>query len=567
MFASCFSQRPAAQPQPAEPPVTRHSLSELDVSKIIHNPKLRHDINFDPELHFRPNMDGEKGRKKSEKASIFWRALRKELGEFLVDKPSFYRKYGQNGDWTLPALLRSVKDIMQTLVPQRDRQFLDEGLNIELLMQQFHKGVADLEKMAQWLSEVLKSHCAPMRDSAVDSMYTDLSMGNRDSDLDLLVSGLRQLLAVLESMKLDVANHQIRCLRIVLIEDTTPFGLKFFYKKMQSRKVDAIPTKQWYVEAEQAYSHALSPYSQLFGETAIFFEALSRTILPSGAHRRLPTTFMFDEERIAKLKSDMLDAVNLEVCMRMYEDLERVGRYNSIGHFNRPQMVHDDFSGSVASSSGEFNFNTPPTSSRPSSLVLSSAGSASSSPRSSFVLPSYVAPDHYESRTKARNLYNSLLSLLQSSHSAYRHSTRWQAIAPSMALQIFRFTNAPPDMLPAFEEKLAAAISQIDAPHYQDVEQSLHGLLMAEMANRVKEFKPLSGVALFTAATGKRIPAQGNVTRDPDIPMRDVHDDSGVDDIANRLAHIGVLNWRVWSPLIYLVDIDEMYEDAPSTHI
>ena len=38
-----------------EPPVTKKTLSELDVNKIVHNPKLRHDINFDPDLHFRPN--------------------------------------------------------------------------------------------------------------------------------------------------------------------------------------------------------------------------------------------------------------------------------------------------------------------------------------------------------------------------------------------------------------------------------------------------------------------------------------------------------------------------------
>jgi len=52
-----------------EPPVTKATLSELDVNKIVHNPKLHHDINFDPELHFRPNVDGEKGQKKQIRAS------------------------------------------------------------------------------------------------------------------------------------------------------------------------------------------------------------------------------------------------------------------------------------------------------------------------------------------------------------------------------------------------------------------------------------------------------------------------------------------------------------------
>ncbi|KAK4188836.1 hypothetical protein QBC35DRAFT_183692 [Podospora australis] len=45
---------------PLEPPVTKTTLSELDVTKIMYIPKLRHDINFDPELHFRPNIDGKR---------------------------------------------------------------------------------------------------------------------------------------------------------------------------------------------------------------------------------------------------------------------------------------------------------------------------------------------------------------------------------------------------------------------------------------------------------------------------------------------------------------------------
>lgn len=137
-----------------EPPVTRSTLSELDVSKIIHNPKLCHDINFDPELHFWPNLDGEKGRKKQERANQYWTLLTEELTEFLTDRPTFYEKHGVSEDWTLPALLKAVKEIIQTLVSRRDRQFLDEGFNVELLMQQFHKGIADLEKMALWLSRM-----------------------------------------------------------------------------------------------------------------------------------------------------------------------------------------------------------------------------------------------------------------------------------------------------------------------------------------------------------------------------------------------------------------------------
>ena len=74
------TSHPSISPNPQlEPPVTKATLSELDVQKIVHNPKLRHDINFDPELHFRPNLDGDKGKRKQEKANQFWNALYDQL--------------------------------------------------------------------------------------------------------------------------------------------------------------------------------------------------------------------------------------------------------------------------------------------------------------------------------------------------------------------------------------------------------------------------------------------------------------------------------------------------------
>ncbi|EGX93206.1 T-complex 11 [Cordyceps militaris CM01] len=541
----------SAPAHPLEPPVTRTTLSELDVTKIIHNPKLRHDINFDPELHFRPNLDGEKGRKKQDRASQFWRALKRELTMFVADRPTFYATYGRSDDWTLPTLLKAVKEIIQTLVPQRDRHFLDEGLNVELLMQQFHKGIADLEKLAQWLSQVLKSHCAPMRDDWVDAMYKQISNGNKNSDIDELAGGMRSLLSVLEAMKLDVANHQIRCLRPVLIEDTIHFEQKFFLKKMASKKMDMGPSKKWYKDAAAQHASGITTSTLTFGDTGVFFEALSRLILPSSPEKRLPSTFLFDEERILKLRCDMLDCINLQVCMRMYEDLERIGRYNASGLFAGPTL--DGNTTRRSSSAGsDFNFNTPLETSRPSSITFSTTGSADSSARSSLNLPAYVAPDNCEAKNK-RKLYRSLVALLQSvAPVGLRHATRWQSMSSSIALQIFRYTKAPTSMLSTFEDKLATIIRGMDSPLYKEVEKSFHIRLMAELSSRVREYRALSGVGLFTAATTGRSQAQA---RNHD------HEDSVLEDIAIRLAHLGVLHWRVWAQTAY-VDEDSMVVDS-----
>ena len=90
-----------------EPPVTKATLSELDVNKIVNNPKLRHDINFDPDLHFRPNLDGEKGRRKAQRASDFWDTMRAQLRSFLMNRDDF-EKGLENGIWCLPATLTAI---------------------------------------------------------------------------------------------------------------------------------------------------------------------------------------------------------------------------------------------------------------------------------------------------------------------------------------------------------------------------------------------------------------------------------------------------------------------------
>ena len=186
---------------PLEPPVTKATLAELDINKIIHSPKLRHDINFDPAVHFRPDLDGEKGRRKRQRASDFWSVMRKQLRAYVENREQFEKQIGGE-DWTLPIILEAIGQILGPLVPLRDRAAVEDTLNVDLLMQQFRKGVVDLVKLATWLSQLITCHCAPMRDPLVDKMVAQISKGSQEGDIALLTSGIATLLEILEAMKL-----------------------------------------------------------------------------------------------------------------------------------------------------------------------------------------------------------------------------------------------------------------------------------------------------------------------------------------------------------------------------
>lgn len=189
-------------------PITKESLSELDIGSIINNNKLRHDVNFDRELHFRPNMDGERGHRKRHAQIRYWRAisielhliyhvLRSELGQ--SSKACLVETCSRR----LRAMFENIKDILKNLVPERDQSDVDEHLDVAMIMQQISHGVCNFVSISRWMAQLLQKHCAPMRDELVERMVKQVSTETEDS----IASGLADLFTVLEAMKLVCTIH------------------------------------------------------------------------------------------------------------------------------------------------------------------------------------------------------------------------------------------------------------------------------------------------------------------------------------------------------------------------
>lgn len=189
-----------------ERPATKTTLSELDVTKIIHNPKLRDDINFDPELHFRPNIDGIKGRQKQDAAHQFWATLQEDLQVLMIERGP---RNGLRISRSLLMLLECVKEILLSIVPHSDGAYIRASLDVELLAQQITGDTATIKPLAEWLRTMLKRVCAPLRDGPVDNACDMLSESAEKNDNRTLVGGMESLLIVLESMRLDVERHRV----------------------------------------------------------------------------------------------------------------------------------------------------------------------------------------------------------------------------------------------------------------------------------------------------------------------------------------------------------------------
>lgn len=191
------------------PPVTKGTLSELDLPCIMSNINLRMDANFDRDLHFKPDLDGEKGRRKRREAAEYWEAMATEIAIYachasqgVVGDAASGEDLQSSFEPRLPAMFETLQDVLKTLVPERDHPSVMQNLDVALLMQQIQKGVLDMVGVAQWLAALLKTHCAPMRDEWADQMVEHISVGSQSQDSMEIVRGLQTLFAILEAMKL-----------------------------------------------------------------------------------------------------------------------------------------------------------------------------------------------------------------------------------------------------------------------------------------------------------------------------------------------------------------------------
>lgn len=200
------------------PPVTKETLSELDLERIMQNVQLRMDANFESGLHFLLDVSGEKGRQKKVLADEYWEALSIEVmiyswvntnrpktndvETFQVQDLAALMKNTGIFQPRLPLMFETLHGILLILVPEKDHPAVSEHIDVPHLMQQVRKRVLDLVSLSKWLASLLKMHCAPMRDHLADEMAEEIGNGSTHCDVGTLIGGLRKLFSILEIMKL-----------------------------------------------------------------------------------------------------------------------------------------------------------------------------------------------------------------------------------------------------------------------------------------------------------------------------------------------------------------------------
>lgn len=380
-----------------KPPINRQTLQELELDSIIQNPQLRHDMLVEPRLQFRPTHS----RRKREAAEKYWAALLHELEHgctcITLDCEGKTRSrvcactaLPMSGDTSL-ALLLPAQNTYTVRTPSRIRPFLHEFLEVlrlvtrplsdfanlitgndplklnsqkqstqaayicsifdpALIEQEIKRGVFDPSGLLEAVGYVLKDHCAPMRDGAVDEMIQTAKIcvaGGKMCVVDAL-RAFRMCMELFEIMKLDIANHQLQCLRPYLARTCGQYELQAFQSTMRlegglkGARTWLGKNRDTLLLQQQTQTHRSRPpeiqfYSKLSTNQQVHLAALMGLVdliftphidptneTPSPSDQ-LPTTYpetlYLDAKRLTALSLEAADLTALYLSLLLYRQL------------------------------------------------------------------------------------------------------------------------------------------------------------------------------------------------------------------------------------------------------
>ncbi|KAH9936309.1 T-complex protein 11-domain-containing protein [Fomitopsis serialis] len=313
-----------------QPPINRDTLKELDLEAILRNPQLRASRPaLRLGLQFRPTSS----RRKRDMAENYWIAIVRELECgctcFTVDahgrpcermcicsslpiptgRPICAFAHDNRCTVRTPSRIRPLLlELLEVLVsiiqpvmskatglcvqptalhPQYQQNvahvaLLRSVLDADLIQQEIDHGLFDPSGVFQTIGDIIRCHCAPMRDGAVDQMVAlakSCAPGGGGSKVEA-VRAIRLCFEIMELMKLDVANHQLQTLRPYLVQSAAQYELKTFHESKENGRLCMDVTRQWLRAAH--------------GELATRSDSFALNALPSTSFTKLPRRTQID---------------------------------------------------------------------------------------------------------------------------------------------------------------------------------------------------------------------------------------------------------------------------------
>ncbi|OQV08218.1 hypothetical protein CLAIMM_12528 [Cladophialophora immunda] len=337
-----------------------------------------------------------------------------------------------------------------------------------------------------------------MRDVYAHEMAEQIEQGAETGDLHTLVLGIEKLFQFLEAMKLDVANHQIRSFRYLLIDDTVTFQQDYFRSRIRHGELKIEESRAWYCDAVEKHRQCpVDSNSTRTLPTAALVHGILELCLCHDLE--VPATLAYDHKRLKEIRMDFQDMIHLDICLSVFDQLLR----ELLGH----------------------------------------------DPTTSWqgVLEARVLEMHMLLRNRIMDLTDGDLEGTPMQEIWLRH-------AGAVALELTRaaFLIWPGSTFPIPDSMVSKTTIRLIA-QFEEEDQLQHRartLLRAlEGATNEHTSQFQSGTILAISQAQK----QWQQVRASRQQWRSLPE---MEDIARRVAHIAVVHWRVWADLVYLASSD-----------
>ena len=151
------------------PPINYDTLKELSVNHIFKSLQLRHDLLLDPNLCFRPNLDGPSGRDKMRKAERYWKRVDRAFKQALQDtnetRYDFLRDILNELAGILVSLIRPFDlspacntSLVWHWPAHTTEDHIHDALDADLIIQQLKRKLP-IDNQVLWLSHLLDTLC------------------------------------------------------------------------------------------------------------------------------------------------------------------------------------------------------------------------------------------------------------------------------------------------------------------------------------------------------------------------------------------------------------------------
>lgn len=305
----------------------------------------------------------------------------------------------------------------------------------------------------------------------------------------------------------DVTNHQIN--HLTLIQNFVSFKQSKVLRVIATGDIDIYGSYAWF---DSYRTPDDIPAFSREGGIWKFFRAFLDLLRHSNRESPTPDTLELDNDRIADIRTKLLNVINISLCLHFFNIIDE-----TIIPLEIPAgQGRTHISSKLWSASHTIKRNRR--------LHVGSALSA--------IVDDYSAPG---------------IDSSSASTSSPLNLDSWKVATPALTLEMLRHANRP---LPNkyFEETVAETLSNPLNQEFRTYERSVFARLGALVQKYVPAWQSLDSVALYKVAPvcpgGCKIHAKPAVM-DP------------LDEVARRIAHLGILHWNVWGNIVYLVDPNE----------